>query len=170
VRGIPYCWGCHGALGQIRAKIAGGVMAGNVCTRNAPRPDVIGVDCSAFVSATWGLATHFTTMAIPSITKRVENPFDLLPGDAFNKPGSHVMLFLRFTADRKAEVIEASPGACNGRVCRNIYPLASVLARGYAPVRFRGLASETVANVSFPEEQQQKKAAAKGQTKVRKRR
>ena len=80
------------------------------------------------------------------------------------------MLFLRFTADRKAEVIEASPGACNGRVCRNIYPLASVLARGYAPVRFRGLASETVANVSFPEEQQQKKAAAKGQTKVRKRR
>ena len=170
VRGIPYCWGCHGALGQIRAKIAGGVMAGNVCTRNAPRRDVIGVDCSAFVSATWGLATHFTTMAIPSITKRVENPFDLLPGDAFNKPGSHVMLFLRFTADRKAEVIEASPGACNGRVCRNIYPLASVLARGYAPVRFRGLASETVANVSFPEEQQQKKAAAKGQTKVRKRR
>ena len=54
VRGIPYCWGCHGALGQIRAKIAGGVMAGNVCTRNAPRRDVIGVDCSAFVSATWG--------------------------------------------------------------------------------------------------------------------
>ena len=61
------------------------------------------------------------------------------------------MLFLRFTADRKAEVIEASPGACNGRVCRNIYPLASVLARGYAPVRFRGLANETVVNVSFPD-------------------
>ena len=171
VRGIPYCWGCHGALGQIRAKIAGGVMAGNVCTRNAPRRDVIGVDCSAFVSATWGLATHFTTMAIPSITKRVENPFDLLPGDAFNKPGSHVMLFLRFTADRKAEVIEASPGSCNGRVCRNIYPLASVLARGYAPVRFRGLANETVANVSFPEEQQAKASkAAKGQPRAQKRR
>ena len=169
VRGIPYCWGCHGALGQIRAKIAGGVMAGNVCTRNAPRRDVIGVDCSAFVSAAWGLATHFTTMAIPSITKRVENPFDLLPGDAFNKPGSHVMLFLRFTADRKAEVIEASPGACNGRVCRNIYPLASVLARGYAPVRFRGLANEAVANVSFPEEQQAKASkAAKGQPRAQK--
>ena len=60
------------------------------------------------------------------------------------------MLFLRFTPDRKAEVIEASPGACNGRVCRNVYPLASVLARGYAPVRFRGLANETVANVSLP--------------------
>jgi hypothetical protein len=171
VRGIPYCWGCHGALHQIRAKIQSGMMAGNVCTRNAPRRDVIGVDCSAFVSATWGLATHFTTMAIPSITKRLDNPWDLLPGDAFNKPGSHVMLFIRFTADRKAEVIEASPGACNGRVCRNVYPLASVLARGYAPVRFRGLASETVANVSFPEDQQKKAAKpVKGQQKAQKRR
>jgi len=32
------------------------------------------------------------------------------PGDAFNKPGSHVMLFLRFTPDRKAEVMESSTG------------------------------------------------------------
>jgi len=148
-----------------------GMMAGNVCTRNAPRRDVIGVDCSAFVSAAWGLASHFTTMAIPSITRRVENPWDLLPGDAFNKPGSHVMLFLRFTSDRKAEVIEASPGACNGRVCRNVYPLASVLARGYAPVRFRALVSETVANVSFPEEQQKKAVKpAKRKPKAKKRR
>jgi hypothetical protein len=165
VRGIPYCCGCHGALGQIRDKIGRGVLAGNVCTRNAPRTDVAGVDCSAFVSAAWGLATHFTTMAIPAITRRVENPWDLQPGDAFNKPGSHVMLFLRFTPDRKAEVMEASPGACNGRVCRNIYPLASLLARGYAPVRYRALANETVANVAFPQEQQVK--PAKAQTKAR---
>ena len=45
------------------------------------------------------------------------------------------------------------------------------LARGYAPVRFRGLANETVANVSFPEEQQKKASkAAKGQPKAQKRR
>jgi hypothetical protein len=53
------------------------------------------------------------------------------------------MLFLRFTADRKAEVMESSPGACNGRVCHNVYPLASLLARGYMPVRFRALANDT---------------------------
>ena len=70
------------------------------------------------------------------------------------------MLFLRFTPDRKAEVMEASPGACNGRVCRNIYPLASILARGYAPVRYRALANEAVAKVSHPEEQQPKAAKA----------
>jgi hypothetical protein len=171
VRGIPYCWGCHGSLQQIRAQFDRGVLAGNVCTRNAPRTDVAGVDCSAFVSAAWGLATHFTTAAIPAISRRLDNPWDLQPGDALNKPGSHVMLFLRFTPDRKAEVMEASPGACNGRVCRNVYPLASILARGYAPVRYRALANEAVAKVSFPGEGQEKAQAkpAKGQTKAQKR-
>jgi hypothetical protein len=120
------------------------VLAGNVCTHNAPRSDGTGVDCSAFVSAAWGLAQHFTTVAIPSITDPVRNAWDMQPGDAINKPGSHVMLFLRFTPDRKVEVMESSPGACNGRVCRNVYPLASILARGYKPVRFRALARDEI--------------------------
>ncbi|MCL2385609.1 MAG: hypothetical protein FWC84_07260, partial [Alphaproteobacteria bacterium] len=143
VVGIPYCWGCHGSLPSIAATIEAGRLAGNVCTRDNPRYDVMGVDCSAFVSACWGLSTHFTTIAIPAITTPVENPFNLLPGDALNKPGSHVMLFVRFTPDRRAEVIESSTGGCNGKVCRNIYPLASLLARGYRPVRYRGLVNET---------------------------
>jgi hypothetical protein len=145
VRGVPYCWGCHGSLANFRQRIEAGTMAGNVCTRNAPRADVAGVDCSAFVSAAWGLSVHYTTAAIPAIAKTVENPWDLKPGDALNKPGSHVMLFLRFTPDRKAEVMESSTGGCNGRVCRNVYPLASLLERGYVPVRFRALAEDEMA-------------------------
>src|ERR1700730_3918760 len=139
VRGIPYCWGCQGSLGQIANKIGRGALAGNVCTRDNPRYDVVGVDCSSFVSAAWGLTAHFTTAAIPSIAPRISNPWDLKPGDALNKPGSHVMLFLGFTPDRKAAVSEASPGGCNGRVCHNVYPLAALLARGYEPRRFRAL-------------------------------
>jgi hypothetical protein len=122
--------------------MSAGRLVGNVCTRDNPRPDVVGVDCSAFVSAAWGLSTHFTTIAIPAITRRLSNPWDLLPGDAFNKPGSHVMLFLRFTPDRRVEVAESSTGGCGGKVCRNIYPLGSLLARGYAPVRYRGLLND----------------------------
>jgi hypothetical protein len=144
VRGVPYCWGCHGSLASFRSQIERGVKAGNVCTRNAPRNDVAGVDCSAFVSAAWGLGIHYTTAAIPAIAKPVANPWDLRPGDALNKPGAHVMLFLRFTPDRKAEVMESSTGGCNGRVCRNVYPLASLLARGYQPVRFKALADDTM--------------------------
>jgi hypothetical protein len=141
VRGVPYCWGCHGSLNQFLANVANGMLAGNVCTHNNPRPDTTGVDCSAFVSAAWGLSTHFTTAAIPGITQQLDSAWDLQPGDALNKPGSHVMLFLRFTPDRKAEVMESSTGGCNGRVCRNVYPLSSLLARGYRPVRYRVLES-----------------------------
>jgi hypothetical protein len=144
VRGVPYCWGCHGSLNQFRARIANGTLAGNVCTHNDPRTDVAGVDCSAFVSAAWGLANHFTTAAIPAITTELASPWDLQPGDALNKAGTHVMLFLRFTPDRKAEVMESSTGGCNGRVCRNVYPLASLLARGFKPVRFNALQDQTV--------------------------
>src|SRR6185312_3494205 len=77
VRGIPYCWGCHGSLQQISNAFSRGALAGNVCTRNEPRRDAAGVDCSAFVSATWGLASHFTTIAIPSITKPIANAWDM---------------------------------------------------------------------------------------------
>lgn len=139
VRGVPYCWGCFGSLAQFQRKAERGVLAGNVCTRDDPRRDTAGVDCSAFVSATWGLSRHFTTRDIPSITQEIANPWDMKPGDALNKPGSHVMLFVRFTPDRKAEVLEAATGGCNGRVCRNVYPLSTLLARGYRPVRYPAL-------------------------------
>jgi hypothetical protein len=159
VRGVPYCWGCHGSLANFQAQMQRGVKAGNVCTHNEPRSDVAGVDCSAFVSAAWGLSVHYTTAAIPAIAKPVR-PWDLRPGDALNKPGSHVMLFLRFTPDRKAEVMESSTGGCNGRVCRNVYPLASLLARGYRPVRFRAFADDTtvVAESAYGSEQPAKEA------------
>jgi hypothetical protein len=162
VRGVPYCWGCHGSLANFRAQMDRGVKAGNVCTRNAPRSDVAGVDCSAFVSAAWGLAIHYTTAAIPAIARPLDNPWDLKPGDALNKPGSHVMLFLRFTPDRKAEVMESSTGGCNGRVCRNVYPLAALLARGYVPVRFRGLADDQMV---FSENAQRDKDSAAARPK-----
>ncbi|BAR60852.1 hypothetical protein NK6_7701 [Bradyrhizobium diazoefficiens] len=165
VRGVPYCWGCHGSLANFRQRIDSGALAGNVCTRNAPRPDVAGVDCSAFVSAAWGLSVHYTTAAIPAIAAPVANPWDLKPGDALNKPGSHVMLFLRFTPDRKAEVMESSTGGCNGRVCRNVYPLASLLSRGYVPVRFRAFADDqaTVSASAYQEAEPQpgRKTASK---------
>jgi hypothetical protein len=159
VRGVPYCWGCYNSLNQFRSRIASGMLAGNVCTHNDPRPDVAGVDCSAFVSAAWGLANHFTTAAIPAITTELDNPWDLQPGDALNKPGTHVMLFLRFTPDRKAEVMESSTGGCNGRVCRNVYPLASLLARGFKPVRFNALQDPVMVATAFDDG---KSSASKG--------
>ncbi|MCI4678267.1 hypothetical protein K9U39_07760 [Rhodoblastus acidophilus] len=148
VVGIPYCWGCSGSLSKIASLIQHGELAGNVCTRDNPRRDIAGVDCSAFVSAAWGLSTHFTTLAIPSIARPVPNVWDMLPGDVFDKPGSHVMLFMRFTRDRKAEVLESSTGGCNGKVCHNIYPVGSLLARGYRPMRYRALMNADLRSIA----------------------
>ena len=129
-------------LSKSAARLSTACSPGTYAPHNAPRTDTAGVDCSAFVSAAWGLATHFTTAVIPAIANPVTDPLELRPGDALNKPGSHVMLFLRFTPGQMVEVMESS-GACNGRVCRNTYPLASLLARGYRPVRFRALENDT---------------------------
>ena len=143
---MPYCWGCHGSLNQFRANIANGMLAGNVCTHNNPRPDVTASTArrsSARPGASPPISRPRLFRALPT---QLQNAWDLQPGDALNKPGSHVMLFLRFTPDRKAEVMESSTGGCNGRVCRNVYPLSSLLARGYRPVRFRALENAPVAD------------------------
>jgi hypothetical protein len=46
--------------------------------------------------------------------------------------------------------MESSPGACNGRVCRNVYPLSSLLARGFQPVRFKALANDNSVVAQMP--------------------
>jgi len=58
--------------------------------------------------------------------------------------------------------MEAAPVACNGRVCRNVYPLSSLLERGFKPVRLRSLANDSsseVATMSSRPEETQKEAA-----------
>ncbi len=148
-RGVPYCWGCSGSLATFERRIAQGAVAGNVCTRDAPRRAFAGVDCSAFVSATWGLSVHFTTAMIPTISTPID-PWSMKPGDVLNKPNSHVMLFIGYTADRRVQVIESATGGCNGRVCRNVYSLGSLLARGYVPRRYRGLEGDQTSTVAQP--------------------
>ena len=142
VRGVPYCWGCHGSLANFQQRVEAGTKAGNVCARK--RTALRRRRRGLFRVRQRGMgalgALHHRRDSLDRQDGR--EPWDLKPGDALNKPGSHVMLFLRFTPDRKAEVMESSTGGCNGRVCRNVYPLASLLQRGYVPVRFRGLLTD----------------------------
>jgi hypothetical protein len=128
--GIPYCWGCKYSIDRFVSAIGNGKLAGNICTKEDPRTDAVGVDCSGFVSETWGLVGHFTTSKIPTISDPIE-PLNLRPGDVLNKPGSHVMLFLRFTPSGRVEVIQAATNDCNGHVCRKQYVLTSLLNSGY---------------------------------------
>jgi hypothetical protein len=77
------------------------------------------------------------------------------------------MLFLRFTPDRKAEVMESSTGGCNGKVCRNIYPLASLLARGYVPMRYRALANDKDQVAQLPPKQKDEPQAKRPPRRTR---
>jgi hypothetical protein len=96
-----------------------------------------GVDCSGFVSRSWGIPKLGTTglaqvaRAVPDITK-------LRPGDALNKAGSHVRLFVGFKPgpDLVFEVIESATNLrCEG-VCRSTYTTQQLA--GYHPLRFAG--------------------------------
>jgi hypothetical protein len=132
ITGLPYCWGCKYSIDRFTAAIKGGKLAGNICTKEDPRLDAAGVDCSGFVSEAWGMVGHFTTEKIPSISDEIRLT-DLRPGDVLNKPGSHVMLFLRFTSAGRIEVIQAATNDCQGRVCRRQYVLTALINSGYKP-------------------------------------
>jgi hypothetical protein len=139
VRGIPYCWGCMGSLEQIRARIEGGTMAAisapTTTAHRRRRGRLFGLR-----ERHLGSFDPLHDDRDPSIATRLENAWDLRPGDALNKSGSHVMLFLRFTPDRKAEVMESSTGGCNGKCA------ATSIRRLAAGARLRADALSCAAN------------------------
>lgn len=139
--GLPYCWGCKYSIDQFTSAIKSGKLAGNVCTKENPRHDSAGVDCSGFVSEAWGLTSQFTTSKIPTISDEIK-PTELRPGDVLNKPGSHVMLFLRFTPSGRIEVIQAATNDCLGRVCRRQYVLTGLINSGYKPRKAKFVTDE----------------------------
>jgi len=139
VEGIPYCWGCKNSVQKFLQEIQNGKRAGNICTNEDPKAGFVGVDCSAFVSEVWGLPAHYTTRKLHLVSEPIANARRMLPGDALNKPGSHVRLFLGFTRDRKVQVIEAATTSCKGRVCQNTYILSGMLDSGFKPIRYRGV-------------------------------
>jgi hypothetical protein len=95
------------------------------------------MDCSGFVTYAWGWhsRTHnFSTSSLGSMATRYQcNVFtDLKPGDALDKPGSHIVLFAGYRTDGGPIIYEASGAA--GRVIRNEHVSWSRL-NGYFPVR-----------------------------------
>ena len=140
VRGVPYCWGCHGSLANFRQRIEARTPRPATCARVTRRGPTSPAWIVPLLSARRG-GCRCTTRPppFPRSPSPWENPWDLRPGDALNKPGSHVMLFLRFTPDRKAEVMEPRPAAAtdaSAAMSIRWLPAAARLCSG----RFRGLA------------------------------
>jgi hypothetical protein len=63
---------------------------------------------------------------------------DMRPGDAFNKPGSHIVLFAEYSADGRPVVYEASGGA--GKVVRRTWRWSEL--QGYYAAEYKMVMNE----------------------------
>ena len=139
--GVPYCWGCSDSIAKFDANVTqGSKLAGHSCTCRSGhyciRQDVTGVDCSGFISQCWK-SGYYTTSSMHEIADEIDLS-DIKPGDAFNKPGSHIRLFMSTVEGpngTRYRVIEAANGEGRiGRVVEQTYSVREL--RSYSPVRY----------------------------------
>jgi hypothetical protein len=142
VKGVPYCWGCSHSLAQFQEYVKTEArLAGHSCTcrdgHYCVRRDATGVDCSGFVSQCWKASYH-TTSSMSEIANAIDKT-NLKPGDAFNRAGSHIRLFMSLVetdTGPRYRVIEAANGEGRiGRVIEEKYT-ASQLS-GYKAIRYK---------------------------------
>lgn len=140
VIGLPYKWGGIDSPEQFDQKLAKGFAAG-AHSRHGVTSCTAGIDCSGFVCYCWGLRSHkYTTGTLRAIAGKPKyNWFtDMKPGDALNKPGSHVVLFAGYHPDGTIDVYEASGSAARVVFHRTTWSRF----KGYVPLQYKLIADE----------------------------
>jgi hypothetical protein len=149
--GIPYKWGGFDDPAIFDTVVANGLAAGDVSSPDKRRLDqaavsaqAAGVDCSGFVSRCLKLPTVHDTTQLPAVCFPLPSAADLRPGDLLNIPRRHVLLCAGWaTPDRKWIYFYETGGAPNyWKPGLKQAPLDALLALGYQPLRYRGMASE----------------------------
>lgn len=140
LQSIPYKWGGYVSVDGYLAQLGRNSLAGSICTcKDAAKnycvlPTATGIDCSGFVSRVWQV-DRYTTASLSSIT----NPIgwrEMKSGDALNKPGRHVRIFLEHSMG-PAEIgfrIAESSVSCGG-VCERVLNAREM--DGYQPRRYK---------------------------------
>ena len=139
ITGIPYNWGGVDGPDLFDQKLGRGMAAGSH-SRYGVLSCTAGIDCSAFVTLCWGLPTTghaYSTSNIRMIAGKMKaNVFtDLKPGDALNKPGSHVVLFTGYNRDGTFNICEAS-GSAARVIC---HATTWSRFRGYIALQYKGI-------------------------------
>ena len=150
--GIPYKWGGFDDPASFDAAVANGHAAGDVSSPAKRRADnaavsahAAGVDCSGFVSRCLKLPTVHDTAKLPTVCNPIADPTDLRPGDLLNIPRRHVLLCAGWASpDRKwIYYYDTGGGPDFWKPSLKQAPLDALLALGYQPLRYRGMATET---------------------------
>jgi len=147
-RGIPYKWGGFDDLDSFDAGIQAGKAAGDVASpakreanNAAVSREAIGVDCSGFVSRCLKLPVVHDSSELPGICDPLLNPLDLAPGDLLNIPNRHVMLVAGWArADKSWIYFYETGGEPDWKPDLKVSPLDKLLALGFQPLRYRGMA------------------------------
>lgn len=138
ITGIPYRWGGTDTVEEFDRKLSQGLAAG-AHSRYGVLSCAAGVDCSGFVTQSWGLSGGhaYSTSNLREIAgaPRYNWFSDMKPGDVLNLPGSHVVLFTGYNPDGTINVCEAS-GSKSRVVCH-----ATTWSRfkGYRPLQYKGI-------------------------------
>ncbi len=147
--GIPYKWGGFDGTASFDAAIANGHAAGDVSSPEKRRMDnaavsahAAGLDCSGFVSRCLKLPSVHDTRQLPAVCDPLPATTDLQPGDLLNIPGRHVVLCGGWARPDKSWIYYYETGGSPQywKPALKEAPLASMLALGYKPLRYRGMA------------------------------
>lgn len=150
--GVPYKWGGFDDAASFDAAIANGAAGGDVSSPEKRRmdqaavsADAAGLDCSGFVSRCLKLPTVQDTTQLPAICTPLVNASELRPGDILNVPHRHVILCAGWaTPDHKWIYFYETGGAPHfWKPGLKQSPIESLLALGYQPMRYRGMATES---------------------------
>lgn len=149
--GIPYKWGGFDDPGSFDGAVARGLAGGDVSSPEKRRlgdaavsAHAAGLDCSGFVSRCLKLPSVHDTARLPSVCSVLASPQDLRPGDLLNIPRRHVLLCAGWASpDRKWIYFYETGGQPDyWKPGLKQAPLEALLALGYQPLRYRGMASE----------------------------
>ncbi len=97
-------------------------------------------DCSGMVSMAWGLRQSYTTSDIHLVSHTIARA-DLQPGDALNKPGSHMGLFVGWAdAAKTRPIVREHTGPTGTPPEQNVWSVER--ANTFTPIRYDNIAAD----------------------------
>ncbi len=159
--GVPYKWGGYDDPASFDLAIANGSAGGDVSSPEKRRADnaavssqAAGVDCSGFVSRCLKLPTAHDTSQLPAVCTELPSAQDLQPGDLLNIPHRHVVLCAGWFDPQHTWIYyyETGGGPDYWKPGLKQAPLDALLALGYKPMRYKGMAYEQVPSGKQPKE------------------
>jgi MYXO-CTERM domain-containing protein len=136
--GLPYDWGGYMTLFEFDQQIAKGFGAGSYAS-DGVLSCTAGLDCSGFVSKCWD-AGHWSTSTLHNVSSPTTQAA-LLPGDAYNKAGSHVVLYSHKLAS--GEPIWYEAGGYNTHI--TVHSGWSNVT-GFSPIRYDKITGSSAGN------------------------